>query len=227
MCVVHTLLKADLFGQAEVRAHCPGTAHFLEMLIGPSASLLEVYKEILPWGNIKGFPDISQRNRCTHVWFEKNGGYECHGHSPHIIAPAQLLHVPLRKLPSSVITVSAINLNALVWNFRFLHNLAPTDLFNDIMHYTHSRSCQTKPLAIPWSSTQALCLSMCFLWFKIIFPYNPNIQILSILKVLLICQSMKTFFLPEMGFSSHSYIFPLQGICVSLMVLPISTLNQG
>lgn len=36
--------------------------------------------------------------------------------SKHLIGPAQQFHGPLRKLPSSVITVSITNLNALVWN---------------------------------------------------------------------------------------------------------------
>lgn len=78
---------------------------------------LRCTRKILPWGNIKGFPDISQRNRCTYIWFDKNGGYVSSGHSSSTSFPLlNNFNGSLRKLPSSVITVSIINLNALVWN---------------------------------------------------------------------------------------------------------------
>lgn len=51
--------------------------------------LFECTRKILPWGNIKGFPDTSQRSRCTHICCDKNGIYSS-GHGPTTLIP--LLH---------------------------------------------------------------------------------------------------------------------------------------
>lgn len=44
--------------------------------------------------------------------------------------------------------------------FKFLHNLAPADLSDHIVRYTHSRSCQTKPLLFPDPQPKP-CASFC------------------------------------------------------------------
>ena len=100
------------------------------------------------------------------------------------------------------------------------HNLALADLSYHIMLYTHSRSCQTKPLAVPWSSTQVLCLLMQFLQLKIIFPYNPNSWHP---KSPIHPPVREDFSLPPGGNQLSLFYPPIASNLVSLMVLPIST----
>lgn len=186
---------------------------------------LRCTRKILPWGNIKGFPDISQRNRCTYIWSDKNGGNECSGHSPSILFPIQQFYWFTQK--TSIHDHCLHNkLERLSLEFKFLHNLAPTDLSDHICstpiqdparlrHLLFSDpqpklcACLCAFLNLKWSSLQSKCPN----------SWHPKSSVHSPM-----CED---FPLPQVKINSHSSILPLQVICFSLMVFLTFTLAHS
>lgn len=111
--------------------------------------------------------------RILDLIFLKNGGYKYSGQSPSITFPHYQFQWSTQK--TCILSDHCLdnNLNALVWNSSSSQS-GPSWPFLPYYALHPFKSCQTKPLSVPWSSTQVRCLLMQFLQLKIIFPYNPN-----------------------------------------------------